>query len=101
MSDSYTTEDTKTRLSVYAANDAETGLAELIVTLQPLRSFSWLELSQALQELNRCPLLSPLAVKVTTVPDAKLAEHVVGQLMPLGDEVTEPQPVWLIDTLRV
>lgn len=41
------------------------------------------------------------AVKVTAVPEAKDAEQLEPQLMPLGDELTEPLPVPRRVTLRV
>jgi len=37
--------------------------------------------------------LAAAAVRVTEVPLAKLALHVLPQLMPVGDEVTVPVPV--------
>jgi len=42
-----------------------------------------------------------VAVKTTTAPLAKLAEHVVGQLIPAGALVTVPVPVPVSCTLRV
>src|SRR4051812_9458592 len=43
--------------------------------------------------------LSGVAVSETTVPDAKLGEHVSPQSTPAGAEVTVPAPVPLFDTV--
>ena len=42
-----------------------------------------------------------VAVRVTTVPNAKLVAHVAPQVIPTGLEVTEPDPVPVLDTVRV
>src|SRR5207245_8932650 len=44
--------------------------------------------------------LAGLAVRVTTVPLAKLAEQVAPQVMPAGPLVTVPAPVAAVDTGR-
>jgi len=41
------------------------------------------------------------AVRVTDVPELKLAEQVEPQLMPLGLLVTMPEPVPVLETERV
>ena len=41
------------------------------------------------------------AVRVTTVPLLKLAEHVEGQVIPAGDDVTVPLPVPFSVTVSV
>jgi len=42
-----------------------------------------------------------VAVSVTAVPLAKLAEHVPGQAIPAGVDVIVPLPVPLVDTVSV
>ena len=42
-----------------------------------------------------------VAVKATTVPLLKFAEHVVPQLMPAGELVTVPLPVPALTTIRL
>jgi hypothetical protein len=76
-------------------NVALTDCAEFIVTLQapvPL---------QAPPQPANVELESGAAAKLTTVPLAKLAEHVVPQEIPEGVLVTAPVPVPLLDTVRV
>src|ERR1051325_7117846 len=53
-----------------------------------------------LQPANVEPLAAA-AVRVTEVPLAKLALHVLPQLIPAGDEVTVPVPVPALVTVRV
>ena len=65
-------------------------------------------LSAITQEAPVQPPLKPskvddvgVAVRVTLVPELKLALHVPGQLMPAGDEVTVPVPVPASATVNV
>jgi hypothetical protein len=46
---------------------------------------------------EKMPLEAGVAVRVTSVPDAKEAEQVPGQEIPEGDELTVPEP----DTVTV
>src|ERR1051326_8040489 len=57
-------------------------------------------LQEPLQPANVEPE-SGVAAKLTTVPLAKLAEHVVPQEIPEGVLVTAPVPVPFLDTVRV
>ena len=52
-----------------------------------------------LQPVNVEPVAGA-AVRVTLVPELKLALHVAPQLMPAGDEVTVPLPVPALPTVR-
>ena len=52
-----------------------------------------------LQPVNTEPLAA-LAVSVTVVPEAMLTLQVDPQLIPLGDEVTVPDPVPALVTVR-
>jgi hypothetical protein len=74
---------------------ALTDCAEFIVTLQ-----APVPLQAPPQPANVEPE-SGVAAKLTTVPLAKLAEHVVPQEIPEGVLVTAPVPVPLLDTVRV
>lgn len=74
---------------------ALTDCAEFIVTLQ-----APVPLQAPPQPANVEPQ-SGAAAKLTTVPLAKLAEHVVPQEIPEGVLVTAPVPVPLLDTVRV
>lgn len=42
-----------------------------------------------------------VAVRTTLVPEAKVAEHVVPQLMPVGELATVPVPAPPLETVRV
>ena len=80
-------------LSVYwgSANVAVTLCAALIVTTQlptPL---------QAPLQPEKPQPFAGVAVSVTCVPGAKFALHVDGQLIAVGELVTEPLPVTLTD----
>ena len=74
---------------------ALTDFAASMVTLQ-----APVPLQAPLQPANVEPE-SGVAVKLTTVPFAKFAEHVVPQEIPEGVLVTVPVPVPLLDTVRV
>jgi uncharacterized RmlC-like cupin family protein len=50
------------------------------------------------QPANREPELA-VAVRVTTVPEPNAAEQVDPQLIPVGDDVTVPDPVPVFDTV--
>jgi hypothetical protein len=74
---------------------ALTDFAASIMTLQPP-----VPLQAPLQPANVEPE-SGVAVKLTTVPLAKFAEHVVPQEIPDGELATVPVPVPLFVTVRV
>jgi LEA14-like dessication related protein len=74
---------------------ALTDFAASIMTLQPP-----VPLQAPLQPANVEPE-SGVAVKLTTVPLAKFAEHVVPQEIPGGELATVPVPVPLFATVRV
>lgn len=78
-----------------AAKVAETEVFKVIVTVQvPVPP-------QAPPQPVKSELAPGLAVRVTTVPSAKVAAQVAGQLIPAGELVTVPLPVPAVVTVSV
>ena len=77
-------------------NAAVTLFAALMATVQVLPEVE----SQPVQLAKVLPA-DGLAVRVTLVPELKGALHVLPQLMPVGDDVTVPEPVPDLTTLKV
>jgi hypothetical protein len=74
---------------------AVTEVAAFMVTVHPA-----IPLHAPLQPV-KLDVASGMAVRVTTVPASKAAEHVAPQLMPAGLELTVPPPLPALVTLRV
>jgi hypothetical protein len=84
----------RAKVEVETLNVAVTALAAFMVTEQPA------EPEQAPLQPAKVEPRAGVAVRVTTVPLAKLAEHVVPQLMAVGELVTAPPPVPAFVTAR-